>query len=364
MKTQGSGGSSSQVRHGIALSALRPGDVLMTACGTAQSRTIRLACKSNFSHAALHEANGRFFEAIGTGVTIFNIARFGIRDLANVRILRALGPGGPSAAAQAATHAGRYVQRGYWYGGAVGSIFGNKKTSERESFFCSYLVAQAYVEAGYPLVDGPPYDCHPGVLERSGQLTDVTSTCLASVSEHVARGLAVLDDGDHQPTAVHEYHRRFTDILRRIEPAFRRHGLGYPVTVEAAVARLFDVQDGRVRAEVDGIIDAAMEDAGFAELYSLVTAGLNLESPTYPEGVTKEEFRATIRNYKGLLQNAINDIRDETREVDAAGKLHQMTGLKSQLQIKRHYECRVRGIVRHKHALEAEIARLEKLVVE
>ena len=323
-----------------------------------------MACKSDFSHAAIHEANGRFFEAIGVGVTIFNIERFGIRDLANVRVLRALGPGGPSAAAQASRHAGNYVQRGYWYGGAVGSIFGNKKASERESFFCSYLVAQAYLEAGYPLVEGPPYNCHPGVLEKSERLTDVTSTCLASVSAHVARGLAVLDDGDHQTTAVHEYHRRLTEIVRRIEPAFREHGLGYPVTVEAAVARLFTVQDVRVKADVDGIIDAAMEDAGFAELYSMMTAGLKLESPTYPAGVTQEEFRGTLTSYRGLLQNVVNDIQAETREVEAAGKLYEMTGLKSQLQIQRHYECRVRGMGRYKQALEVEIARLEQLLAE
>ena len=184
--------------EGKALSAryrfgnLSPGDVLLsTVPRSSISAAIRAGTRSPFSHAAIYWGRLSFLEAVDVGVSNFNITRFGVNDITNVRVLR-LKPTVPNFRAladRAAEAAASYIGREYTVWGAILSAIRSGSENAEGRVFCSYFVAQTYLDAGLSICAGlKPWSVTPGDLHRSDMLQDVTNS---TVVEH--KGLTCID---------------------------------------------------------------------------------------------------------------------------------------------------------------------------
>jgi hypothetical protein len=95
----------------------------------------------------------------------------------NIRLLRLKDSAASDAAtkaSEAARVAQEYLLRGYSKRGAVGVKFATLRDPERAQLFCSQLVARAYEEVQQSLVSKKSHEVHPGDLELSEVLEDVT----------------------------------------------------------------------------------------------------------------------------------------------------------------------------------------------
>jgi hypothetical protein len=166
-----------------------PGNILLTRVDFSLKDTksyvgaiIQRLTDSPFSHAALCIDYGMFIEAIGTGVCRLAIMATGAHKKENLRLLRLKDSAASDASAkasEAARIAQEYVLRGYSKRGAVGVKFPVFSDPQRAQLFCSQLVARAYEEVKQELVaNKKSHEVHPGDLERSEVLEDVTDSAI------------------------------------------------------------------------------------------------------------------------------------------------------------------------------------------
>jgi hypothetical protein len=117
-------------------------------------------------------------------------------------------------AQRAADFGYQYLSRGYSISGAIGARIAAFRKEGRGDLFCSELVAQAYKEAGCPLLPGKsPGEIAPGDILKSDVLRDVTKFALLPVT--IDRPLSFyLDDGSHFERTVHWEMKTKLQILR------------------------------------------------------------------------------------------------------------------------------------------------------
>lgn len=180
------------------LADLEVGDIIATSADTKNSRTIRWATNSPYSHAILYDGYGYGIEALpGPGVVKRPIY-LSIADTGSCKVFRHKFAD-TVARDRAVSWAALQIGRSYDYTGAarVGLQSGSRtrvfhyttlgflislqdvRSANRsdsghdETFFCSELIARAYEVAGAPIVNRPAAITGPGHFLVTDRLTVV-----------------------------------------------------------------------------------------------------------------------------------------------------------------------------------------------
>jgi hypothetical protein len=145
---------------------------------------------------AIYKGEFNFLEAADYGVQNFNYMRFGIvsKDNIQIRRLNNLVAESEIYILRAAQAVEKYRELDYWTPGAVSSAFKSLRRlaaaagfllpDREKGFFCSYLVAQSYLDAGIELCEGlKPWEVHPGDLMLSPRLCDVSDKVVADLGD-------------------------------------------------------------------------------------------------------------------------------------------------------------------------------------
>ncbi len=173
----------------VTASALRPGDIILTAENGMNSVAIRLATLSPVSHAAVYLGNNEISEAVGAGIRRRTVDSLVAEEATVVAFRHPLLT--PEHASKINAFAAKYEGQKYNY---LGVILQAPFTIERracelplvpslvrdfcirgiaavqlglgrnDQFFCSQYVLEAYRSAGLPLTDADPRLINPGDL--------------------------------------------------------------------------------------------------------------------------------------------------------------------------------------------------------
>jgi hypothetical protein len=150
---------------------LLPGDIILTTAMAATSKTIRVATRSDISHAMLYVEDYSVIDATDEGVHSRNTQRLHFEDECSVYALR-LCSGITTAQLEAVlTFVRSHIGTEYSVREAVRTVLGSRSEWSTKQF-CSRLIAQAFSSAGIELVSDPNY-CSPADLQRSKLLETV-----------------------------------------------------------------------------------------------------------------------------------------------------------------------------------------------
>lgn len=163
--------------------ALQPADIIVSTTAAGISWGIRFATSSEVSHAMLYVGNGNIVEAIGDGV-VRRTLQMAVNDatLAVAYRRRNVTPGN---GASIVRHAEQFIGRAYDARGAAGAGIADNGViciavgivacvaaragafNNRDSFYCSELVLEAFRLAGTPILDVAPSMSTPQHLVRA-----------------------------------------------------------------------------------------------------------------------------------------------------------------------------------------------------
>ncbi len=174
-------------------SDMRTGDIVLVGGHGSVSKVIRTTTWSGYSHAAIYDGIDSVYEALGKGMEK-NTLITATTDCNPVAVLRLI-THNPAVAIKALNYAKKITEQKKLYDipGAVssglswkvaiiitpllplkiGSEANNVIFGDDFAFFCSEAVAQAYVEAGTPIIAVKPQNVVPGALYHSPNLTPV-----------------------------------------------------------------------------------------------------------------------------------------------------------------------------------------------
>ena len=129
---------------------LQVGDVLVSTTESIISTGIRLATRTEVSHAAIHVGGGFIIEAVDAGVRRIHVRSLVYPEEDFVHVLR------PSRASVvqcniASEHARSLVYRPYSVRGAIGSVAPFCRAPDDPGRFCSQVVAEAFARALIPM---------------------------------------------------------------------------------------------------------------------------------------------------------------------------------------------------------------------
>lgn len=162
---------------------LEPGDILLTTGKHVVSKAIKVATKSNFSHAMLHVGGGSYIHSDGEGVHAGNIQRLLFKKESYVQVLRLKRAIGRDQVIRACVFARTQIGKQYSVKDAI-NVKARRVTNTAQHVnrqFCSRLVAQAYESADIKLVSDPNY-CSPQEILES-DLIEVVEGCVRRASE-------------------------------------------------------------------------------------------------------------------------------------------------------------------------------------
>ncbi|MFC5862171.1 YiiX/YebB-like N1pC/P60 family cysteine hydrolase [Acidicapsa dinghuensis] len=189
---------------------LAPGDIILTTTTAAVSKTIRVATRSDISHAMVYVEDRSVMDATGEGVHARNTQRLYFEDECAVHVMRPRGGISPTQLATIVTYVRGQVGAEYSTKEAVLTALGGARTWTSKQF-CSRLVAQAFESAGIALVPDPNY-CSPADIKNSPLLVPVgNSTVMVSAKE-----AAFWEDIEDVP-------QRMRDAINTVLLGARRH---------------------------------------------------------------------------------------------------------------------------------------------
>jgi hypothetical protein len=185
MQTDANGSSPTTI-YTLESHRVRPGDILLTRVpmsfddqATWASHIIQKVTKSPYSHAALCIEPGLFIEAVGTSVARLVPARTAAHALDNIRVLRPRKDQIPQIAAvlrRVAEAGQKYLQQGFARRGMPSGKVSAFQDPRRAATFCAQLIARAYEDAGFQLIDGKKAEeTVPGDFTHCAALQDITS---------------------------------------------------------------------------------------------------------------------------------------------------------------------------------------------
>jgi hypothetical protein len=305
--------------------ALEVGDIILSTDPTSnESRVIRWLTGGDYSHAAICTRVGLLVEATFSSKGVGGVARANIMRVVadapeTLRLLR-LQPGVPrrrEIAEKAAARAEWMISREYWFDGVKGFLRSKIPTNEKQAFFCSHLVAQAYREAGLELLPGVPSEkTAPSAFQESTLLEDLTSESLTTELESVVRTyLPEAGEGPHQKIEIKMEQALLSDpkILKIAAKYERQPPPGYWDLV-SILAKSGD-------RELDKIMAVALKDLAAAyrsawKEYALDGNYLEaleklLRTGAMNQGQARSDLRLSLHHR--LIMRA--DIRDRKRDV-------------------------------------------------
>lgn len=359
------------------LGQLQPGDILLsTDPDSSESKAIRVATRSLFSHASIYDGDFNFYEAVDDGVVNFNYLRFGIFSKENVRVLR-LKPSitdHSSVARSAAKAAEKYREREYWTPGAVASIFRLSVPNREGGLFCSFLVAQSYEDAGFELCKNlRPREVHPGDILRSENLEDLTDEVVVDLPAWDKRS-CLIDcsnpvDSECRDTPLIRLTFAKSMILREVRALFDNAGLPTPPTLDDALMSFIGDKNTERQANLDIALATILEKHRYSELPSRMASPILSKGSFEDDRTTWKEVPiaavdASIAAHKHLRQKWMQ----RASGWRAQAQLADLAFLQGQLRCLRlHYaHCLAHAEVSEEgvHSIDLYIRALEKFCDE
>jgi hypothetical protein len=156
--------------------ALLPGDIVLTTATASTSKTIRVATRSDVSHAMLYAEDRSVIDATDEGVHSRNTQRLHFEEHCSVYALRLRAGITPAQLQAVLTFARSHIGTEYSVREAIRTVVGSRSEWSAKQF-CSRLVAQAFSSAGIKLVSDPNY-CSPADIQRSELLEAIPDATL------------------------------------------------------------------------------------------------------------------------------------------------------------------------------------------
>lgn len=244
---------------------LQLGDVLLLRSESKGSKIIALATSGHFSHAAIYVGNGMFIEAMPHGVTYLSAYRVLVKHKNNIIILRLNCDGNDvlsDVPRKAAARAVSYQIQPYALLSAIFSVTGGRPPKITEGMFCSYLVAQAYLEAGCSISNKPCYMITPNDFLRkpiANKFRCVTNEVLQECELNTESDLEPIDTGNHTRD-IGNYSGAMLGIVKEANSVLREYGQQEVARLTDLISALVKMQSLRNIQEIDEkvseIIDA------------------------------------------------------------------------------------------------------------
>jgi len=167
------------------ISKMKPGDILLTTQSVTQSKVIRKATDSDYSHAMLYVRHGGYIHSDSNGVHSGNVQRLIFEHINQAKVLRVENCQ-PDVIEKACEYARSKIGTQYSVPQAVKStIYRNTKNSGNPNRqFCSRLVAQSYAYGGMPITKNSDY-CYPEDLACSPRVHEVPNCLRPALPEEL-----------------------------------------------------------------------------------------------------------------------------------------------------------------------------------
>lgn len=165
--------------------ALQVGDIILTTTTAKVSKAIRVATKSDISHAMIYVEMHSVIDATAEGVQARNTQRLIFDDECAVHALRLSGRVSAVDVQSICNFARGQVGTQYSTKEAVRTAMWSTPRVKTRKQFCSRLAAQAYASVGIQLVDDPDY-CSPAELKNSALLREVEAATVPVTAEEAA----------------------------------------------------------------------------------------------------------------------------------------------------------------------------------
>jgi uncharacterized protein YycO len=255
---------------------LSVGDIVLTTDPlSAESELINICTGGSFSHAAICTEVGHLVEANTSGlndpgsVRRLSTMRIVATDPKFIRVLRLKRSveNHKRKAAKAAGFAEWAISAEYWWDGVRAFLRRGIPENEKDRFFCSHLVADAYKRAGCDLLrHTAPEKVGPDDLMTSGLLDEVTTSVIAIESEKIVMSyLPKPEESLHQQIEISHQQRLLKDI--RLPLIAARYRKKLPRTYWDVMLLLVQTRDSELDGMVTGTIQATARGfrAGWAE---------------------------------------------------------------------------------------------------
>ncbi len=193
---KGANVGSKPVIYALDTHRVRPGDVLLTRVpmsfddkATWSSHMIQKVTKSRFSHAALCIEPGVFIEAVGTGIARLVPVQAGLKDEANICVLRLRTDSvaqATSVARRAAAAGQQFLQQGFSRRVVPSGKVSSFQDPKRAATFSAQLIAHAFEDAELQLLEDKASEAmFPGDIHTCAHFQDVTEQCLLPIRRDV-----------------------------------------------------------------------------------------------------------------------------------------------------------------------------------
>ncbi len=161
-----------RLRH----TALQVGDIILTTSMAAVSKAIRVATRSDISHAMVYVEDRSVIDATGEGVQARNTQRLLFEDECSIHVLRLRAGFVDEQLGVVRTYLRSRIGTQYSTREAIQTALGGARRWSKKQF-CSRLVAQAFAEAGIMLVNNPNF-CSPADIKDSPLLFAVADATI------------------------------------------------------------------------------------------------------------------------------------------------------------------------------------------
>jgi hypothetical protein len=163
---------------------LLPGDIILTTSAATISKTIRVATRSDISHALIYAEDYCVIDATNEGVQSRNSQRLFFQQECSVHVLRLQSGISSGQLAAVLSHVRSHIGTQYSTREALRTVLGSRREWSKKQF-CSRLVAQAFSSGGINLVHDSNY-CSPADLQRSPLLRAVPYSTVTVTEFEVA----------------------------------------------------------------------------------------------------------------------------------------------------------------------------------
>ncbi|WP_158665272.1 YiiX/YebB-like N1pC/P60 family cysteine hydrolase [Ensifer adhaerens] len=181
---------------------LEPGDIILTTSTEVVSKAIRMATRSDISHAMVCVEGYSVIDATAEGVQARNTQRLFYEDACSIHVLR-LSKGLTDAQLSAViTFMRGHIGTQYSTKEAVQTALGGTRRPSKKQF-CSRLVAQAFSHAGIQLVGNVDF-CSPGDLKNSPLLAAIDNPAVDISAEEKSRWDKHLDSTEIMRRAIND----------------------------------------------------------------------------------------------------------------------------------------------------------------
>lgn len=163
---------------------LKPGDIVLTTATATISKAIRIATRSDISHAMVYVEDRSVIDATGEGVHARNTQRLFFQEECSVYVHRLRDGISDAQLAEVRTYLRGHIGTQYSTKEAILTALGGARQWSKKQF-CSRLVAQAFSEVGIRLVTDPNF-CSPANLKDSPLVVEVADATVPVTAEEAS----------------------------------------------------------------------------------------------------------------------------------------------------------------------------------